>query len=295
MRERCARCRSAARARAGARPRIRHRTLTVRSSAGSWPLACGDRARGIGAVVLGPARQQPFRRVARASAWRAVAATLRHAAQHGVDQTGIRAPRGGRPAPAAPTNRPRHDRALRARGSARRRSAGWFRRAALRTGKPLSRNPPSRWRRVPSRRSTVAVSRRISARSRSASRGRPGWRFARQLLVERDSPPQHAVENVGSDFAGGEAGNFRLGGGARTRHGDHLCRELCPGREAPAKNAGLSQLAAADPQPDQRSTITSVPNGARLYRSSTSSLYMRMQPCETKCPTEPGSLVPWMA
>ena len=40
---------------------------------------------------------------------------------------------------------------------------------------------------VPSRRSTVAVSRRISARSRSASPCSPGCaRLARQLLVERD-------------------------------------------------------------------------------------------------------------
>ena len=43
--------------------------------------------------------------------------------------------------------------------------------------------------------------------------------FAGELLVERNLPPQHAVENVGGDPAGGEAGDFRLGGGARSRHG----------------------------------------------------------------------------
>ena len=63
--------------------------------------------------------------------------------------------------------------------------------------------------------------------------------FAGQLLVERDAPPQHAVEDVGGDPAGGEAGDFRLGGGARTRHGRDHCHELCPasrsgGRKTPA-------------------------------------------------------------
>ena len=41
--------------------------------------------------------------------------------------------------------------------------------------------------------------------------------FAGELLVERNLPPQHAVENVGGDLAGGKAGDFRLGRGARTR------------------------------------------------------------------------------
>ena len=39
--------------------------LTVRSSAGSWPLACCNRARSGGAIGLAPALEQPFRRVTR--------------------------------------------------------------------------------------------------------------------------------------------------------------------------------------------------------------------------------------
>ena len=42
--------------------------------------------------------------------------------------------------------------------------------------------------------------------------------FAGELLVERDSAPQNAVEDVGGDSTGGEAGDFRLGRCARTRH-----------------------------------------------------------------------------
>ena len=65
----------------------------------------------------------------------------------------------------------------------------------------------------------MAVSRRISARSRSGSVGEAGvGGFAGQLLVERDLPPQDAVENVGGDPSGGEAGDFRLRRGARSRH-----------------------------------------------------------------------------
>src|ERR1017187_7366073 len=56
--------------------------------------------------------------------------------------------------------------------------------------------------------------------------------LAGQLLVERDLPPQDAVENVGGDPSGGEAGDFRLWGGARTRHGVDHCHELWLAREA---------------------------------------------------------------
>src|SRR5438477_1372047 len=44
-----------------------------------------------------------------------------------------------------------------------------------------------------------------------------------------------------------------------------------------------------------RTTITVVPTLTRPYRSTTSWLYMRMQPYETKPPIEPGALVPWIA
>ena len=42
-------------------------------------------------------------------------------------------------------------------------------------------------------------------------------------------------------------------------------------------------------------TTTGVPTPTRANKSVTSSLSMRMQPCETKWPIEDGWLVPWMA
>ena len=42
--------------------------------------------------------------------------------------------------------------------------------------------------------------------------------LAGKLLVERDPPAQHAVENVGGHSAGGETWDFRLGGDTRARH-----------------------------------------------------------------------------
>ena len=147
-------------------------------------------------------------------------AVLRHPPQHGVDQAGIarRAAVGLREPHRR--GRRRHGRARRARGSARRRSAGWFRRAARRRESPCRESRRAECRSVPSRRSTVAASRRISARSRSGERGqardgRPCRTAARRA---RAAPAQHAVEDVGGDPAGGEARDFRLGGGARTRH-----------------------------------------------------------------------------
>ena len=47
--------------------------------------------------------------------------------------------------------------------------------------------------------------------------------------------------------------------------------------------------------PDYRITTTGVPTPTRPNKSVTSSLNMRMQPCETKWPIELGWLVPWMA
>jgi hypothetical protein len=52
--------------------------------------------------------------------------------------------------------------------------------------------------------------------------------LAGKLFVERDMPPQNAVENVGGYSTGGEAGDFRLGGGARSRHG-HLLPRIVAG------------------------------------------------------------------
>ena len=66
---------------------------------------------------------------------------------------------------------------------------------------------------MPRRRSTVATSRRASARSRSGSDGKPGMRAAAvELVVERAAAPQHAFEDVGGDPARGEALRVRRWG-----------------------------------------------------------------------------------
>jgi len=52
----------------------------------------------------------------------------------------------------------------------------------------------------------------------------------------------------------------------------------------------LSPTAIADPL---FSTTTDDPTGTRLYRSMMSWLKRRMQPLETACPMDHGSVVPW--
>jgi uncharacterized protein YfaS (alpha-2-macroglobulin family) len=42
--------------------------------------------------------------------------------------------------------------------------------------------------------------------------------FAGELLVERNPAPQDPVQDIGGNASGCEAGDFRLGGGARARH-----------------------------------------------------------------------------
>jgi hypothetical protein len=66
--------------------------------------------------------------------------------------------------------------------------------------------------------------------------------FAGQLLIERDLPPQDAVENVGGDPSGGEAGDFRLRGGARTRHAPIIATNCGLGAKPWTKNVNGSQL-----------------------------------------------------
>ena len=66
--------------------------------------------------------------------------------------------------------------------------------------------------------------------------------LAGQLLVERDLPPQDAVENVGGDPSGGEAGDFRLRGGARSRHGPIIATNCGWGAKPGRKNVNGSQL-----------------------------------------------------
>ena len=66
--------------------------------------------------------------------------------------------------------------------------------------------------------------------------------FAGQLFVERDFPPQDTVENVGGNPSGGEAGDFRLRGGARSRHVRIIANELWLGREPYRKNLTDTQV-----------------------------------------------------
>ncbi len=75
-------------------------------------------------------------------------------------------------------------------------------------------------------------------------RGEAGMRGpAGELFVERDLPAQHAVENVGGNAPGGEARDFRLWGGARSRHGAANIATNCVRVAKPkAKNGVGTQL-----------------------------------------------------
>src|ERR1700759_1464963 len=61
------------------------------------------------------------------------------------------------------------------------------------------------------------------------------------------------------------------------------------------KSRALARLLQCRCDRDQRVTTTLVPTDTRLNRSEMSALSIRMQPYDTKPPTEPGMLVPWMA
>ena len=190
-----------------------------------------DRARGLGAVGFAPARQQPVRCVAGGVAEAERLAVLRHAAQHGVDQAGIarRAPVGlgeahrqidrGVVGHLEPQNLHRADQQD---GFRARRVGGesLLEKSAQQVAQ--GPQPPQRSGGEPAHQRAVAVGERSDAGMGA---------FAGELLVERDAPPQHAVKKVDGNPAGGEAGDFRLRGGARTRHGPDHCHELCPGRE----------------------------------------------------------------
>jgi hypothetical protein len=75
-------------------------------------------------------------------------------------------------------------------------------------------------------------------------------------------------------------------------------------KERRANRPSLQQIKArwlpvADPCarrcPIHRKTTTLVPTLTRAYRSIMSWLYMRIHPCETNPPIDPGLFVPWMA
>src|ERR1700759_125903 len=61
------------------------------------------------------------------------------------------------------------------------------------------------------------------------------------------------------------------------------------------KSRALARLSQSRCDGDQRVTTTLVPTDTRLNRSEMSALSIRIQPYDTKPPTEPGMLVPWMA
>ncbi len=184
-----------------ARSRARSRRHRSRSSAPAASPAC--RARGVeaGEMLRALAGDPP---------------------QHGVDQAGIAGGAAVGAARAAPRDRPRHGRARRARGSARRRAAA--------RSRPAARRPAGRARE--SGRAGAAACRAGAARvatSRAPARGRgrrarssPGSRSV-ELLVERPAAAQHAVENVGGDAARGEAGGLgRIGRRPFMRHAPAL-------------------------------------------------------------------------
>ena len=204
-----------------------------------------DGARDVAAVGLGPALEQPVRRVARRLVGQHAGAVLRHAAQHGIDQPGVA--RG-----AAVGLRQAHRQIDRGvvgnlepedlRGAEQQNGLG----ARRVGGKSLveetleqmaqGAEPAQHGGGEPAHQRAVAV----------GERGEAGMRaLARELLVERDAPPQHAVDDVGGNSAGGEAGDFRLRGGARSRHAAPYCHEMWRGRECTAKNIMDATVSAA--------------------------------------------------
>ncbi len=148
----------------------------------------------------------------------AAVAALRHAAQHRVDQAGIarRAPVGLRQ-PHRQIDRgmighlePEDLRGADQQDGFHARRVGrkaFVEKSAEQVAQGAE--PPQHGGGEPAHQRAVAV-----GEPREAGMGG----LAGQLLVERDLPPQDAVENVGGDPSGGEAGDFRLRGGARSRH-----------------------------------------------------------------------------
>ncbi len=181
----------------------------MRSSAGSRPLAAAMACAVSCAVGFDPARHQPAGRIEsrRVERGEPRCAFARHAPQHGIDQAGEAHRVAVRLRQAAPKDRRRHDRARRETGFARRREAARSRRAAPAAADRDRETAPSRWRNVPSRRSTVATSARVSARSRSSSAA------SSRVSVEH-------------------ARRARGGGGARHRR----CRRRCGAPRGPAQS-----------------------------------------------------------
>jgi hypothetical protein len=66
--------------------------------------------------------------------------------------------------------------------------------------------------------------------------------LAGKLFVECYFPPQDAVENVGGYPSGGEAGDFRLRGGARSRHDPIIAINCGRGTNRIEKNLKTAQI-----------------------------------------------------
>ena len=126
---------------------------------------------------------------------------------------------------------------------------------------------------------------------------------ARDGLTQILEEGEVGISRVGQDKYGGRVDAAvstavdarRVGGAARARSRAALRR---PARELVRSEPVIADRALARPgmtASSYCSTITRVPTCARRYKSMMSALYMRMQPCETNLPTEPGLLVPWMA
>src|SRR5215475_1552450 len=85
----------------------------------------------------------------------------------------------------------------------------------------------------PARQGAVAVGEGRQARMRALT----GEQF-----VERNSPPENAIEDIGGNSSSGEAGDFRLWGSALTRHTRIVAAKLCRGRETLGKYVSNAQL-----------------------------------------------------
>ncbi len=212
------------------------------------PVGGGDGVRGLGAIGLAPAREQPGRRVAFGIVGRRAGAVLRHAPQHGIDQAGI--------ARGAPVGLRQPHREI-DRGvvghlepedlhGADQQYGFDARRIARETLVEIAAEqmaqraePAQRGGGEPPHQRAVAFGQRRQARMGA---------LAGELFVERDAPPQHAVENVGGDPARAKAGHFGLRGAARTRHDSQVLRGKCvPVAKELAENAADSQAFAGLP------------------------------------------------
>jgi endonuclease YncB( thermonuclease family) len=99
------------------------------------------------------------------------------------------------------------------------------------------------------------------------------------------------IAHVARDKYGGRV----LAAVATRRTADVSAALLAAGAARPYGGKRRESWCAGASSSSQRVTTTGVPTPTRSKRSRMSALYMRIQPYETKPPTEPGTLVPWIA